>query len=145
MSNDYKIPNRSHKPLINTIKNDVEGEWKAYESNILDEERMPTHDGFGKYSVRAVSYAVLGIVIGLLVNAVATTFIDYVQATGTTATFVNTAIILFFMVIVMYVMEEKLPAGFSYQFQNTSAGLFFVSFFFGTQFLLMSQLTPTVG
>lgn len=83
-------------------------------------------------------WGLIGIVLGVLINIILGS--EVVQLTGKYKLEVRLLLQLAICSIVLAVIHVKINNEFGWTWQNVTPGLFFVSYFFGTQFATFSNI-----
>lgn len=104
-----------------------------------DKSRTSYRSSIWKYYWACIVYVSLGIFLGLLVNSIARKIQDHWKLNNK----ISIVIQIILMITVLYIVEVHISNYFATNWQSNTPGLFFVSFFFGTQFLILINLSLT--
>lgn len=102
----------------------------------MNNQYVPS-DGFLKMSFNNIIWSLIGLVLGTIVNNIV---IEVVKKYKIKNVIEQLTIQIILCSIVLSFIQHRYNY-FGWTWQNTTSGLFFVSFFFGTQFKLFTNVT----
>jgi hypothetical protein len=103
--------------------------------NTSEESYTPRYD-FLTMMTYCTIWGILGIVFGIIINNTVTIMCNTFKITVLFVKIVTQLILcVFFLTLVQYLFNY-----FGWSWQNTTPGLFFISFFFGIQFDIFSNI-----
>lgn len=106
-------------------------------------DNVPTYVEFHEYRKNPGSYTlaiskqiITAIAVGIVIDRISA----YIQSRYKVNPIIMIIIQILFIISVLYIIEKFISQKFADEWQNNTPGIFFVSFFFGLQFNLFSNL-----
>ena len=100
-------------------------------------EFVPNNESFTSMTTRNFVWGLIGIVFGLVINNLSKHFVDFFKIESKN---IKILIQLLFCSIALSYVHTHINNEFGWTWQNVTPGLFFVSFFFGVQYLAFTTI-----